>query len=405
MKYMDRDIRKSNGEKYRRLLFFRWAALVMILIVVVFCLLQALIPDREYSETENRNLQTRPSIGLTQILSGRYSSDMETYAADQFPFRTAWIQIKGLSDRILGKTKSNNIFLSKKGYLIEDFTPAAPENYAAMTASLKHFAKKEKKLAQYMMIIPTAVNIYQELLPGLADAGDQNAFLDQLKSDADDLGISFIDVRYAFREAEDIQLYYKTDHHWTTDGAYLAYQQFAKAAGLEDTQAADDSEKAVSYKRVVAADDFCGTMAASSGFRMWEKDEICIYLPENSHVQYSVNYVSEAKTSASFYETEQLDVRDKYSVFMGGNHPLVKINTTADTGKVLLVLKDSYANCFVPFLTEHYDKILVVDPRYYYDDLEALISTEKITDVLYLYNANGFAGDTSLVTVLGDDLT
>ncbi len=372
--------------------FLRGISIVLIVVVLLIKLCQLLIPDKEYSEMENRNLQTRPEISVNRILSGRYSSNMETYAADQFPFRTAWIQVKGLSDRILGKTESNNIFLSKKGYLMENFISANPEDYDALTACLKKFAENESELKQYMLIAPTAVNIYRELLPAFAQAGDQDAFLDQLKADVQETGIEFVDVREAFRSAEDTQLYYKTDHHWTTDGAYLAYKQFAKAAGLENSDAG--------YERMLITDSFSGTMSASSGFRMWEKEGIYIYLPENSEVQYAVNYVSEARKSASFYETEQLEKRDKYAVFMGGNHPLIKISTTAGTGRVLLILKDSYANCFVPFLTGHYDKILMVDPRYYYDDLEKLILSEEITDVLYLYNANGFAKDTSLVTVM-----
>jgi hypothetical protein len=313
---------------------------------------------------------------------------------DQFPFRTAWIQVKSLSDRILGKTESNGIFLAKKGYLIENFTEPDADRYAELIETLDDFVGTHGTLKQYMLIAPTAVNIYADKLPLFAVAGDQDAYLDQLKDDALNAGITFIDVRDAFREATDTQLFYKTDHHWTTDGAYVAFQQFAEKAGLDIS--------GTSYDRLQVTNSFSGTMTASSGFRMAETENIYVYLPQNG-VDYTVNYVSEAETTASFYDSANLSIRDKYTVFMNGNHPLVKIQTTANSGRTLLVLKDSYANCFVPFLAEYYDKILVVDPRYYYDDLENLITSENVTEVLYLYNANGFAEDTSLVTVIGED--
>ena len=162
-------------------------------------------------------------------------------------------------------------------------------------------------------------------------------------------------------------------------------------------------DRNTSYHRIPVSDSFSGTMTASSGFRMSEKEPIYVYLPEESSEsaeKYTVNYVKEAEKTASLYCSEKLNQRNQYEVFLGGNHPLVKICTTSETGRTLLVVKDSYANCFLPFLVEHYDKILVVDPRYYSDSLSGLVNSEQVTDVLYLYNANTLAQDSSLVTVL-----
>ena len=113
-----------------------------------------------------------------------------------------------------------------------------------------------------------------------------------------------------------------------------------------------------------------------------------------------INYVDEQKKSASFYDTEQLKTRDKYALFFDGNHAQVKISTPTETNHTLLVLKDSYANSLVPFLAPHYRKIIMVDPRYYYGDLEELIQVENVQEVLYLYNANTFFADTSLELAL-----
>ena len=133
-----------------------------------------------------------------------------------------------------------------------------------------------------------------------------------------------------------------------------------------------------------------------------EKDGQSGYKPS---VQYIVDYVQEDRKSANLYDSEKLESTDKYAVFFGGNYPLIRITTANDTGKEgpLLILKDSYANCFVPFLLTYYDEIIMVDPRYYYDDLTELIKTEKISQILFLYNADTFFEDTSLADVLKGD--
>jgi hypothetical protein len=361
--------------------------------VVVIDLCALLLPDQSYSELENRNLQGMPAASLTQVTSGRFMEQFEDYVEDQFPLRGGWIQLKSLFDRLLGKRESNGIYLAADGYLIEDFTPPEETQYAALVEGLRTFAAAHPDWKQVMLVAPTAVNIYKEKLPLFAPAGDQDGYLDRLQADAKSAGITYVDVRQAFRGAQDTQLYYRTDHHWTTDGAYLAYLQLAQQWGLRGGQ--------VTYQRLVVSDTFSGTMAASSGFRMGEREELCVYLPEESGVQYSLTYVSEAQTAASFYATEKLDTRDQYGMFCNGNHPQMTIRTTASTGRVLLVFKDSYANCFLPFLVEDYDTIVVVDPRYYYDDLEALAEAEGVNEVLYLYNANTLAEDTALAALLG----
>lgn len=156
----------------------------------------------------------------------------------------------------------------------------------------------------------------------------------------------------------------------------------------------------VSYEKLPVSYSFQGTLSAKSGFRSSEKDEIDVFLPKDSNLSSVVSYVDQQKKSASFYSTKQLDGRDKYAMFFDGNHPKVIISTPVEENRTLLVLKDSYANCFVPFLAQHYRTIVMVDPRYYYGDLEELLQVENIQEVLYLYNANTFFSDTSLELTL-----
>ena len=108
---------------------------------------------------------------------------------------------------------------------------------------------------------------------------------------------------------------------------------------------------------------------------------------DSQSVEYTVLNVDSGEKTATFYDISYLETRDKYAMFLGGNHAELKIQTTSQSEKNLLVMKDSYANCFIPFLVQNYRTIIVVDPRYYLGDIDQLISDEGITDILFLYNA------------------
>lgn len=116
-----------------------------------------------------------------------------------------------------------------------------------------------------------------------------------------------------------------------------------------------------------------------------------------------VNNVNEKKKTATLYDTSKLKGKDKYALFLGGNYPILDIKTTADSTDRLLIIKDSYANSLIPFLIPYYREIVVVDPRYYYDDIEKVMKKDNITSVLFLYNGNTFVKDNSISGVLQND--
>lgn len=382
---------KTNRKHY-----FRIVALFFTISILLLDGIHILLPEKTYSETENRNLEIRPQLTWLTAVSGRYESRYEAYIEDQFPFRTAWLRCKAATDRAMGKMESNGIFLAADGYLIQSFTQQELDKLDESFYAMRRFCKRHPELKQFALIAPTAVSVLGDKLPKYAPVGDEAAFLDRIKQECSAMGIEFVDVMPALNKAAQTeQVYYRTDHHWTTHGAYTAYLAFAQKADLSGVRA--------EYEKRLVSDSFSGTLAASSGFRMSETDEIYVYLPKNRNETYTVVYPEEKKTSASLYHTDNLQVRDQYTIFLNGNHPLVTIQTDVQNEKILLILKDSYANCFVPFLMGDYTKIILVDPRYYAGDLELLLESEQVTDVLYLYNANSFASDTSLKYVIGEE--
>ena len=381
--------------KKKRLFFLRATAIMVLALVALLDIAFLLQKNRATSPLENRNLQQRPALTLSGLLSGRFESRFDSYVADQFPFRDRWIALKSTLDRLAGQTKSNGVFLGKDGHLIQDFAAPSEENYRRTMDALAGFLNRHDDLSACVMVVPTAVTVLADALPALADAGDEGGYLDRLAEDLSETHAAFIDLRDAFARAEPTtRLYYHTDHHWTSDAARLAYLELARAAGLpENTDA---------FQRRLLSGSFQGTLSAVSGFRMADSEDLWAYVPGDGAPQTVVTWVNENRRSASLFREEWLDTRDQYAVFLGGNFPEVRIETTLDNGRTLLVLKDSYANCLIPLLTVAYQKIVVVDPRYFTGDIEVLMGAEGVNEILVLYNAETLAEDTALRGDVGE---
>lgn len=374
--------------KKKRMLFLRATALAALALVLALDVLFLFTGARAFSPLENRNLQQRPALTLAGVTSGRYESRFDDYVSDQFPFRDAWVALKTAIDRLGGRTESNGVYLGGDGYLIQDFTMPSEADYRANLDALAGFLQRHGDLKQYVMIAPTAVTVERDRLPALAPAGDEGGYLDRLAWDLSGAPARFIDLRAALAGARaQGQVYYRTDHHWTSDGAHAAYLALSAAAGL--------SGEAARLERRLLSGDFQGTLSASSGFLPGERDALWAYVPPEDE-QFVVTYVGENRRSASLFAAAHLDTRDQYAVFLDGNHPEIRIETTAANGRALLVLKDSYANCLIPMLVGDYEKIIVVDPRYFTGRLEVLMEAEGVNEVLVLYNASTLAGDTAL---------
>lgn len=364
-----------------------WISALLLCVCLVFTLLTFLLPKADFSEKENRALAQAPALRVESLRDGSFMRGAEKYFADHFFGRDFWTGLNLRRLTALRQKESGGVYLGrhKQLYLI----PGAA-NEAALSRNLEAmeaFAKRGAGVRSFAAIIPNAVSVQPKHLPRNAPVPDQAAQLAEIAAKLP--SISWIDTLPALREHADEYLYYMTDHHWTSFGASVAFQ--AMAPQMQLTPAAD-------YDIYEVSSQFRGTLAAKSG-RTNAKDRVELYVPK-TQVDYYVTYTESAKKAGSMYEPSALESRDHYTVFFGGNHPRVDIMTTAETGRTLLVFKDSYANCMMQFLYPCFDKIIMIDPRYYYDSAETLLQQNRITDVLYLYNLDTFLSDTSLADVL-----
>ena len=362
--------------------------IIFILTLFLFLIINVIVPDREKSVQENRMLATKPKFRLSSLISGDYDEKFEAYMDDQFVGRDMWRKLKVTVDRIGGSRLENGVYIGRNGQLLEQIEVADENHLAANIKAIKSFSESQKKIPVRMMLVPDAANVLNHSLPALAKPEDQTQMFSMVRKDLGD-SVEWIDVSTELNKHKTEKIYYKTDHHWTTLGAFYAFQAAAPSLGIEG----DLSGNYVSY---AVSDSFNGMLASKSGVNLGEKEQIDIYVPTEEDTDLIVDYVDEGKRSTSLYDSSKLKEKDQYTVFLGGNSSLLDIRTVSTSTKRLLLVKDSFANSFIPFLTPYYREIVVVDPRYYSGTINDLMDSYRISEVLFLYSGNTFFKDNNI---------
>ena len=374
-------------KKYRNAL-----AIVFVIFIFGFFIINIFNKDMEFSNLENRSLAKMPTFKIDRLIEGRYTKNYEKYKNDQFFMRDTFIKLKSEIDVLLGKKENNNIYLCSDGYLIEKFLEPNKESLEKNIRAINEFSNKHSEIKINFMMIPNAISIYNEKLPRYVSESKQVEYINNFSNKLD-RNISFINPYNYFIENKEEEIFYRADHHWTTKGAYYGYLALCDKMNLKKNEESY-------YDIELVSNDFKGTLYSRSLFDINKEDEIKVYIHKNEDDEVIVNQLEEKKVIPSLYDSLKLGTNDKYGVFLGGNKPIIKIQTTAKYNKKLLLIKDSYANSIVQFLTPYFEEIVMVDPRYYYGDIEELIKEEKFSEALFLYNANTFFQDNSLYGVL-----
>lgn len=362
--------------------------IIFILTLFLFLIINVIVPDREKSVQENRMLATKPKFRLSSLISGDYDEKFEAYMDDQFVGRDMWRKLKVTVDRICGSRLENGVYIGRNGQLLEQIEVADENHLAANIKAIKSFSESQKKIPVRMMLVPDAANVLNHSLPALAKPEDQTQMFSMVRKDLGD-SVEWIDVSTELNKHKTEKIYYKTDHHWTTLGAFYAFQATAPSLGIEG----DLSGKYVSH---AVSNSFNGMLASKSGVNLGEKEQIDIYVPTEEDTDLIIDYVDEGKRSTSLYDSSKLKEKDQYTVFLGGNSSLLDIRTVSTSTKRLLLVKDSFANSFIPFLTPYYREIVVVDPRYYSGTINDLMDSYRISEVLFLYSGNTFFKDNNI---------
>ena len=362
---------------------------VLMFVLIIFGLtgMGLVSEEKTYSSTEKRELQTRPEVKIKTIKNGKFQKKYESYLSDQFPGRDAWVQLQTDVSRLFGKKESNGIYFGKDHYLLEKYGEEDfdAEQVQSNLGALVGFVERAGKRADVkVMMVPTKTWILKDKLPAFAPTYEESYFYDALQKQlGEQSGDVLVPVEQVLQAHDAEDIFYRTDHHWTTLGAWYGYGAYVEATG-------GDPEKVLEKQKFeLVCSDFYGTSYAKVN-QAPQADEIYIYEPEND---LTVVYNMGEKTTQSLFEMEYLDSKDQYRVFTGGNQAVLEISGGAQNGKTLLLIKDSFANCMLPFLAEDFEKIVVADLRQLNVGCDALMDMFTPTDVLVLYNTAQFAKD------------
>ncbi len=359
---------------------------VFALIIIALSIADALIPDKAISDLENRPLAQKPVLNLESLFDNEHAQKYEEYVNDQFVLRNEWISAKALLEAVTLKAENNGILFGKDGYLFEKQFTGVDKKFGQNLGFVTEFANKYPDQNITFAIIPSAYEVLRDKLPLGAVNINQRAYIESAYTQLHQNNVSTIDMLGKLNQHADEEIYYRTDHHWTTLGAYYGYVAYCEQKGLTPVSL-DTLEK-------TEVADFYGTHY-SKAKRIDIKPDVLTYY-DIPTTQVTVNN----EQADGIYDYDKLETRDKYAMFLRGNNAMTVIKSDNNLNKSdkptrVLVAKDSYFNSMAGFLTYNYDEVYVVDLRYL-SVMSLAMSQAEFDDVLIIYNFGNFSTDNNI---------
>ncbi len=341
------------------------------------------LPDQEFSQLENRNLQKAPVLSVKNLTDGKFMTDAEEYVSDHLVGRDLWVAMKAWCERLSGKQENNGVYFGSEETLINRLDQP---DQAQLDQNMEYLDRlvSNVDVPVYFGLIPSSASIWADRLPAGAPSADEQAIINRLyaKTRAETVGLY---TALSSHAGEDI--YYRTDHHWTSLGAYYGYTALMETMGLEPVSLG-------SLTPTTVTEDFNGTIFSTSGVRWVRPDSIQTYIPDEG---LEVTFYPDGKpVQGSLYVPEYLEKKDKYSYFLGGVQPLCTIKTANSGAPKVLLIRDSYSDSLAPFLTENFSEIHLWDLRYNAKSLKEYIEENHIDNVVVLYSISNFVADKNL---------
>lgn len=336
------------------------------------------LPDRDKSETENRTLSQKPAFSWETLKDGSYTEAVEEYFADQFPLRDGWTGLKARAEQLIGKKEFNGVYLCGDTLISKVETPDLElvEKNLSYIQCLDELAGIPVTLG----LIPSAAEVWKDKLPEGAESWDQTALLAE----------GGIDFLMALSAHADESIFYRTDHHWTTLGAFYGANALLEALDREPI-------KENNFTPEIASTDFNGTLYSQSGVHWLTPDTMEFWVADPGLTVTS--WRNGQPEATALYDRSYLAVKDKYSAFLGGNQPLCVIRNEhlPDGAGKLLLIRDSYSDALAPFLAQRFSEVHLMDLRYYRASAAQYAAENGIDQIVVLYSVQNFIFDRNLV--------
>lgn len=333
-----------------------------------------ILPRTSFSESENRALSPIPSFSLTSFTDGNFFTQLSDFYADNIPFRQQLVQAKAICELSMGKRQNNGVIFSQSGRLTDtchyDSTSLLEKNLKAISEFCGSTADA------LCVFVPRSIDL-------LSPNSEEQQYIRNAVESQLHLSTSLLPLL-------NIESYYKTDHHLTTEGAYTVYRHICEQLGT-----APLSEEY--FQLYPQTNTFLGSIYSRSGLLTTTYDTVSI--PTRATQGSEVECHDHGCGLDSLYDKAKLDTKDKYSVFLGGNHGVLTVSSTDASRPKLLIVKDSFANAIIPFLAEHFD-MTVVDPRYSMSSIGQLIKEQHFDSILILCGIDTLATNGAFERIL-----
>lgn len=348
----------------------------------LFTLLDVLIPGGTYSEMENRQLATMPHLSISNLMNNSFTSQFETYLNDHFLLRGGWITLKSMSESALLKTENNGIVYGKDGSMFERHRPSLTRYLDRNAQRIADFVAAHPDRRVTLAITPGAEVVQHDRLPIGLPVYDELSAIAQIYEDIENAGGRTIGVYGTLNPHRDEYIYFRTDHHWTAEGARLFAESFLAAEGREipDYDALEIS----------SVSPFFGTHYNKAKSWNVNPDRLDYYEVPLSSVTVA------GETKPLYYDDSRFSQRDKYAAFLWGNAGVTTLRRTEQPDSRLLIIKDSYANILAPLLTQSYDEVVLIDLRALSVNLSDYLATEDFDQILILYSFRSLGSDNNI---------
>ena len=368
--------------------------LLLSLILLGFGVTVFLLPHQDFSEQENRTLQTLPELSLEALTDNALSQDIADFYADQFPARSLLIDLKTLTEISLLRMENNGVLIGKNGYLIKrlEYGESEYENIRKNLAAVSAFTEgmTEAGIPVTTAIAPRGIDVLQAYLPDYYATDRADAAWEVTLEAAEQLGISPVTFTEELRGSACVgtEVWFRTDHHWTPRGAYLAYILLFDELGYMPTSIQNMTAETLDAP-------FYGTTYSSAGLSWARADTLTFYhIPEEE--RYLCEIVDTGDSFYGFYDRSYLEGKDKYGALIGGNNGRVRITDTAHPDKpTLLIVKDSFSHAVIPYLAQHFT-LEIIDLRYWRGSVTALADEVGAEQVLILMGLDSLASAPTL---------
>lgn len=404
----------------KKIFRYPMAILFSVFVMSVF-LIDVCNKDKERSEFENTSLAQKPSFSWTAFSDGTFGNNYVKYINEQFLGRDQWITLKATADMALGRTEGHGVVYGKDHQLLEKLqvVESKPSNSGTNVVEERNLKRSVDIMKSFLQmydqeitfsLVPNAYAVLEDKVPyafpGINQEEETQRIYQELSQTDEQL--TTIDFTEVLKEHQDEYIYYRTDHHWTTLGAYYAYTEYCREKGLTPVELSELEKHEVS--------DFYGTFYSKAKRPGQPSDTITWYDVPIDDFSFTANLLQDKELSQlgevveqdgeellsvdTLMDERKFQIRDKYAAFTWGNPGYAKItsshNLNHTEGKTsrLLIIKDSYANSMIPYLTYNYDEIVVVDLRYLSKSVKDLMQ-QDFDDIFVMYNFSTFLTENS----------